>query len=116
MDTRLATPAEHAAAVVWLDRTHALIARARDGHSVVTEVERDYDPELEYLLRVVHEAADCDRVVIMGPDASRVAFEREYVALFHRPDRLIDVGQAFSPVRSELVEQLRVIEPSLAIH
>ena len=79
MDTRLARTADHAAAIVWLDRRHAFIARAHDGHSVVTEVERDADPEVQYLLRVVHEAADCDRVVIMGPDAARVDFEREYV-------------------------------------
>ena len=71
------------------------------------------DPEAHYLLRVAHEAAGCDRVVIMGPDASRIAFEREYVALYRRPDRLIDLGPSSVPVRSEIVEQLRVLEPSL---
>jgi hypothetical protein len=114
MNTMLVPPADHAAAIVWLDRQHALVARAREGHSVVTEVERDADPELAYLLRVVHEAADCDRVVIMGPDAARIDFEREYVSLYHRPDRLIDVGVAFHPARHELVEQLELIVPSLA--
>lgn len=116
MDSRLATPAEHAAAIVWLDRRHALVARARAGHSVVTEVERDADPEIQYLLRVVHEAADCDRVVIMGPDAARIDFEREYVALYRRPDRLIDVGVSFTPAPNELIAQLELIEPSLTSH
>lgn len=116
MDTQLARPADHSAAVVWLDRRHALVARARDGHSVVTEVERDADPETMYLLRVVHEAADCDRVVIMGPDAARLDFEREYVTLYRRPDRLIDVGTAFEPGRRELVEQLAMVEPTLLRH
>lgn len=116
MNPRLATPAEHAAAIVWLDRRHALVARARDGQSVVTEVERNADPEVRYLLRVVHEAADCDRVVIMGPDAARIDFEREYVALYRRPDRLIDVGVAFTPAPKELIAQLELIEPSLASH
>jgi len=101
------------AAVVWLDRSHAFIARARDGRSIVTEVERDLDPETRFLLRVAHEAAGCDRVVIMGADAARIAFEREYVALYRRPDRLIDLGPSLAPDRRDLVEQLRVLEPSV---
>src|SRR5512143_200696 len=113
MDTRPASLPAHAAAVVWLDRSHALVARAHDGHPVITEVDRDLDPETQYLLRVAHEAADCDRVVIMGPDASRIAFEREYVALYRRPDRLIDLGPSTAPARSELVDQLRVLEPTV---
>jgi hypothetical protein len=116
MDTQLARPAEHAAAIVWLDRRHALVARAHEGHSVITEVERDADPQAQYLLRVVHEAAGCDRVVIMGPDAARIDFEREYVTLYHRPDRLIDVGLSFQPGHRELIEQLELIEPSLTSH
>lgn len=116
MNPRLATRAERAAAIVWLDRRHALVARARDGHSVVTEIERSADPEVRYLLRVVHEAADCDRVVIMGPDAARIDFEREYVALYRRPDRLIDVGVSFAPAPKELIAQLELIEPSLTSH
>ena len=116
MSPLLAVPADHAAAVVWLDRRHALVARAQDGHSIVSEVERDTDLEPEYLLRVIHAAADCDRVVVMGPDAARIDFEREYVALYRRPDRLIDVGYASQPARSELVEQLQLVEPALASH
>jgi hypothetical protein len=113
MDTHLASPLEHAAAVVWLDRRHAFVARAHEGHSVITEVDRDEDLETQYLLRVLHEAEGCDRVVIMGSDESRIAFEREYVALYRRPDRLIDLGVSQPPVRAELVEQLRVLEPVL---
>ena len=113
MDTRLRTPAQHAAAIVWLDLHHAVIARARSGRSIVTEVDREADPVPMYLLRVVHEAADCDRIVIMGPDHARIDFEREYVSLYHRPERLIDVGVSFEPARRELVAQLELIEPSL---
>lgn len=114
MDARLAAPSGHPAAVVWLDRSHALVARSHDGRAAVTEVERETDTELSYLLRVVHEAAGCDRLVVMGPDAARVAFEREYVALYRRPDRLIDVGQMISPRPADLVDELRMLEPSLA--
>jgi hypothetical protein len=113
MDTRPASDPTHAAAVVWLDRTHALVDRAREGRSVVTEVDRDLDPETRFLLRVAHEAAGCDRVVIMGADAARIAFEREYVALYRRPDRLIDLGPSITPDRHGLVDQLRVLEPLL---
>jgi len=112
MDARLAATPGHTAAVVWLDRSHALIARARKGVPAITEVEREQDLETNYLLRVAREAEDCDRVVIMGSDASRIAFEREYVALYRRPDRLIDVGLASTPEPRDLVQQLRMIEPA----
>ena len=113
MDTRAASFPAHMAAVVWLDHGHALVARAHEGHSVITEVERDADPEAQYLLRIVHEAAGCDRVVVMGPDPSRIAFEREYVTLYRRPDRLIDLGPSHTAAREDLVAQLRVLEPTL---
>jgi hypothetical protein len=105
------SPAGHTAAIVWLDLRHALVARAIDGRSIVTEVAREADPEVQYLMRVVHEASGCDRVVVMGPDAARIDFEREYVALYQRPEQLIDVGVSFSPDRGDLFTQLRFIEP-----
>ena len=114
MDTRLATPSAHPSALVWLDRTHALVARAHAGRPEVTEIDRSFDAETEYLLRVLHAAADCGRIVVMGPDADRVALEREYVALYRRPDRLIDIGQVDPPRASDLVDQLRMLEPSLS--
>jgi hypothetical protein len=113
MDTHTTSFPAHVAAVVWLDRGHALVARAHEGHSVITEVERDADSEAQYLLRIVHEAAGCDRVVVMGQDRSRIAFEREYVTLYRRPDRLIDLGPSHTAGREELVAQLRVLEPTL---
>jgi hypothetical protein len=100
-------------AVVWVDHSHALVARAHSGCPGITEIERAYgvEPETGYLLRVLHEAANCDRVLVMGPDADRVAFEREYVALYRRPDRLIDVGTAGPPAPIELLDHLRMLEP-----
>jgi hypothetical protein len=114
MNTRPGTGAEHAAAVVWLDRYHALVARAYAGHAAITEVDRDLDPEPVYMHRVLDEAADCDRLVVMGNDAARISFEREYVALYRRPDRLIDVGRLDTPRESDLVDQLRMLDPSLS--
>lgn len=114
MDAHLAANPGHQAAVVWLDRLHALVARAPEGHAEVTEVARESDPEPSYLLRIIHEAAGCDRLVVMGPDSSRIAFEREYVAIYRRPDRLIDVGQVSAPRAADLMDTLRMLEPPLA--
>lgn len=117
MDARLADISGRSAAIIWLDRSHALVARARFGHPEVTEVDRAFDTDPAFLHRVVNEAAGCDRLVVMGTDAARVAFEREYVALYRRPDRLIDVGQVAAPRACDLVDHLRMLEPSLtAVH
>ena len=86
---------------------------ADQGHALITEVDREADPEPTYLRRVLREAEDCDRVVVMGPDSARIAFEREFVALYRRPDRLMDPGPSRDPVRSQLVDQLRVLDPTL---
>lgn len=114
MDPRLAANPGRKAAVVWLDRSHALVARALKGHAAVTEVDREFDPEPSYLLRIIHEAVGCDRLVVMGTDAARVAFEREYVAIYRRPDRLIDLGLVDTPRQADLVDALRMLEPSLS--
>ena len=100
-------------AVVWLDKSHALVARTAEGRPEVVEVDRSFDAEPSYLLRVIHEAASSDRLVVMGPDTARLAFEREYVSLYRRPDRLIDLGQVIDPTRSELRDQLRLLDPLL---
>jgi hypothetical protein len=110
MNTTPMATAQHSTAVVWLDRSRAMVARTRAGRPEVTDVDRQRDPEASYLFRVIHEAADCDRVVIMGPDASRIAFEREYVALYQRPDRLIDIGIEAAPQPRQLVDRLRFLD------
>lgn len=114
MDTRPGPAPAHHAAVIWLDRSRALIARADSGRASVTEVDRDLEPESMYLRRVLHEAAGCDRLVVMGPDAARIAFEREYVALYRRPDRLVDLGRVDPPRTCDMVDRLRMIDPSLS--
>ena len=113
MDSHLETPSTHPSAVIWLDRTHALVARTHGGRPEVATVDRAFDLEPEYLRRVLNEAADCERLVVMGSDAARVALEREYVAVYRRPDRLIDVGQVGTPRACDLVDQLRILEPAL---
>jgi len=96
-------------ALVWLDGSHALVARSVPEGTLVTQVDRGLDAESAYMLRIVREASDCDRLVVMGSDAARVAFEREYVSLYRRPDRLIDVGMELEPEPRELADRLRFI-------
>lgn len=112
MDVRSVAQLVPTAAVVWLDRWHARVVRSRPGTPMITEVDRASDPEAAYLFRIARAAADCDRVVILGPDASRLAFEREYVALYKRPDRLLEVGVAPALHDDELLDRLRFIASS----
>jgi hypothetical protein len=113
METCSVISTTHSSALIWLDRSHALIARAADGRTKVTEIDRELDAEPAYLLRIAHEADGCDRVVVMGDDVERVAFEREYVALYRRPDQLIDSGAPLRPRPIELADHLRLLEPAL---
>lgn len=113
MNTAPIATAHPSTAVVWLDRSRAMVATARAGRPEVSEVDRELDPEPSYLLRVIREAADCDRVVIMGPDAARIAFEREYIALYRRPDRLIDIGIEDAPQPRQLVDRLRFLDVAI---
>lgn len=97
------------AAVAWIDAHHAMIARTdRDGGGRVTlaAIAPDTRP---YLARIVDEIGDRDRVLILGPDALRVELEREYVAIFRRPDRLIDVDEAEPADERELVDRLTTL-------
>ncbi len=98
-------------AVTWIDSTRAVVARSAGAGGVSVKVLRHDAPAgvVPFLARVVDEIGDRDRVLIMGPDAMRVELEREYVSIFHRPDRLLDVEVAGPTVRAELVRRLEVL-------
>ena len=73
------------------------------------EIGRGWLSQAAYLAQVVRVIGDRQRVVILGPSSVRLALEREYVAIFRRPDRLVDVEPA-GPVSSEdLVDRLRTL-------
>lgn len=103
-------PRRHRAGAVFVDHWHALVARSDDTRQTITDLWRDFEAEPAFLLRVARETADCDRIVILGPDTERLAFEREYVSLYQRPDRLIDDEAVATATRFDLLDRLRILE------
>ncbi|HLO36825.1 MAG TPA: hypothetical protein VK194_12110, partial [Candidatus Deferrimicrobium sp.] len=63
--------------------------------------------ELEYLADVVREIGDRERVMILGPNEVRLDLEREYVAIYRRPERLVDVEPAGRLDAEALVRRAR---------
>lgn len=103
-----ATPPLHpTGAVTWIDARHAIVARSQDGGARVTTVEAEPGAGSPDLARVVDAMGDPDRILILGPDAMRVELEREYVAIHHRPDRLLDVEHDERHDETALIRRLR---------
>lgn len=102
-------------AVVWIDDGHAYVAtNAANGDLLFSEV-RPYpgaDHDETYLARIVDAIGDRERVAILGPDTQRLALEREYVLIFRRPERLIDVEPSAEADRIEIAERLRMLASS----
>ena len=78
---------------MWIDRDQAVIVgQAPDGRESVELLDRaSAESQAAFEARAVHEVVDDDRVVVSGPASARTDFERRYVAVTHRPDRLVDV-------------------------
>jgi hypothetical protein len=97
-------------AVVWINGRQAVVAAmSHDGRISTCEISRGSLPESSYLAQVVRVIGDRQRVVILGPSSVRLALEREYVAMFRRPDRLVDVEPAGPVSRDDLVDRLRTL-------
>ncbi len=107
----LTAPRSASAATVWIDLRHALVGRTMpDGEIEVVELARPtrLDEPLEQWIAVVADAiGDRQRVLILGAGPMRLALEREYVAIFHRPERIIDVEPSSGIARDELVRRVR---------
>jgi hypothetical protein len=103
-------PGATPSAVVWIDGRHALVAETNpDGHISTITIERGPEAELSYLARAVRAIGDRKRVMILGPNAVRTELEREYVTIYHRPERLVDVEPAGTVEEPDLVDRLRVL-------
>jgi hypothetical protein len=97
-------------AVVWINGRQAVVAgMSRKGRISTCEVTRGWMPEQRYLAQVVRAIGDRQRVLILGPSSIRLALERDYVAMYRRPDRLVDVEPAGPFSSDELVERVRTL-------
>jgi hypothetical protein len=97
-------------AVVLLGVTEAVIARTRpDGRDEIQRVPRrtrraDASP---FHVRVLRELGERAPVLILGPALERTAFEREFVLVSHRPDRLLEDAAVHDAHPEALLERLR---------
>lgn len=97
-------------AVVWINGHRAdVTTMSDDGRISTCEITRGWLSEPAYLAQVVQLIGDRQRVVILGPSSIRLALEREYITLFRRPDRLVDVEPAGTLTTDDLIDRLRVL-------
>lgn len=103
-------PSRRPDAITWVDRRRAIVARRMPGGAV--DVEEFTFPQDETgrqlaFAAVAHAIGESDRVVVMGPESARTRLEREYVAISHRPDRLVEIEREGPVSRDDLVGLLR---------
>jgi hypothetical protein len=104
------TPSRRPDVITWIDRQRALVARRTPGGTIeVSEFDLPPDDAGQQiaLASVAHALADGDRIAVMGAESVRTRLEREYVAISHRPDRLMDVHREGPVSREDLVRLLR---------
>ena len=95
-------------AVVWVDEERAIISgTSADGAIESEEVERGACSETEYLAHVVHEIGDRPRVSVVGPSGIRLALEREFVSISHRPERLVGIPLSRRATDQEILVRMR---------
>lgn len=94
-------------AVVWIDERHAIIARCEpEGQIATVEVRRLARPENRFVAQVVHEIAGQGRVMVIGSHPLRLALERRFVAVSHRPDRLVAAPPRARTAGNQIVQAL----------
>ena len=107
---RAAGEAAASSAVVWINGRQAVVAgMSDDGRISTCEITRGWMREQPYLAQVVRAIGDRQRVLILGPNSIRLALERDYVAMYRRPDRLVDVEPAGPFSSDELVDRVRTL-------
>ena len=94
--------------VVWIDEDHAIVARTEpDGGIAAEQVERGRASETEYLAHVVDKIGNRATVSIAGPSWIRLALEREFVAINHRPERLVGIPTSALVAETAILERMR---------
>jgi hypothetical protein len=99
---------EGQSAVVWVDEERAIVSGTTPDGSIESEqLERGACSQNEYLAHVVHEIGDRPRVSIVGPSAMRLALEREFVSISHRPERLVGIPLSRRATDTEILARMR---------
>jgi hypothetical protein len=90
-------------AIVWIDRDRAVIVeQGRYGDASVETLSRlPAESEGRFEARTIEEIGDHDRVVVAGSADARTSFERAFVTVTHRPDRLVDLESRVPPPRDK---------------
>jgi hypothetical protein len=88
-------------ASIWIDTNQAVIIRSTAGRPAGVEVLIRLPAESEgrFEARAADEVLDVEQVRVAGPAAQQVGFDRAFVALTHRPDRLV-AASPMSPADS----------------
>jgi hypothetical protein len=97
-------------AVVLLAANEAVVARTNaDGYDEIARVRRRTRAKgaPSFFLRVMHEVGERSPILILGGAGERTAFEREFVLVSHRPDRLLEDASVHEAHPEALLERLR---------
>jgi hypothetical protein len=78
---------------IWIDKQQAIITTTSPrGKPVVERLGRGpMETESAFDARAVVAVLDRNPVAVSGPVFARVAFERAFTSVTHRPERLIDI-------------------------
>ena len=98
--------------VVLLAATEAVVARTgSDGRDEIVRVARRTRKAgaPPFHVRILHELGGRAPILILGAPAERTAFERAYVAVSHRPDRLLEDASVHDAHPVALLERLRAL-------
>jgi hypothetical protein len=101
--TRVEAERPGLAARVRIDHAEAVIVSHPADGSESTEIlnRRPTESEARFEARTADEVIDEDRIAVSGPEDLRIGFDRAYVALTHRPERLVDVKPSGAPARTD---------------
>ncbi|HEU0237635.1 MAG TPA: hypothetical protein VFR14_14455 [Candidatus Limnocylindrales bacterium] len=97
-------------AITWIDPHRAIVARTNPRGTIDVEEFRFPDDEpgrMVGLAAVARAIGDRERILVLGPEPARTSLEREYVSIFRRPDRLVDVEPEGPVSRADLIALLR---------
>lgn len=100
----------HPSAVTWVNGRQAVITEIdSEGRISSCGIERGSSTEQAFLADIVRVIGDQERLMILGPTSARLALERAYVEVYHRPDCLVDVEPTGPADPEELADRVRTL-------